>query len=196
MKVKDLFRNRKFNTDLSEEEILNEFEKYIKLKNFLKKDEEFELYQKPSLVAKIMYIAIPILIFLLISIGIFWGISLAIFRENYSNGERIGLVTNFSKSGVFWKSWEGELNLTQTGMNSNGFKPFKFSIDNDKEQSELIAKIDSAVTFGWKVKLVYHQTFGWNWFNNRGETNYFVTDCLMIDRNPVKSVFNNLEIKK
>lgn len=53
MKVKDLFRNRKFNTDLSEEEILNEFEKYIKLKNFLKKDEEFELYQKPSLVAKI-----------------------------------------------------------------------------------------------------------------------------------------------
>ena len=38
--------------------------------------------------------------------------------ENYSNGERIGLVTQFSKTGLIFKTHEGHLNLTQTGMNS------------------------------------------------------------------------------
>ena len=42
--------------------------------------------------------------------------------ENYSNGERIGLVTQFSKRGMIWKTYEGHLNITQTGMNSaDGF---------------------------------------------------------------------------
>ena len=97
--------------------------------------------------------------------------------ENYSNGERIGLITQFSKSGLVWKSWEGHLNLTQTGMNSSSMTPFDFSVDNDNEPFGLVAKLDSAARFGWKVKLVYHQTFGWNWFSNRGETNHFVTEC-------------------
>lgn len=49
--------------------------------------------------------------------------------ENYSNGERI---TQFSKTGRIWKSYEGYLNVTQTGMNSS--IPFDFSIDNDHEE--------------------------------------------------------------
>jgi hypothetical protein len=101
--------------------------------------------------------------------------------ENYSNGERIGVVTQFSKTGVVWKSNEGHLNVTQTGMNSS--VPFDFSIDNDNESEELIKKIDSAAQFGWKVKLVYHETFGKNWFNNRGETDHFVTDCQVLEKN-------------
>lgn len=108
--------------------------------------------------------------------------------ENYANGERIGLVTQFSRSGVFWKSWEGHLNLTQTGMNSS--TPFDFSIDNDNENPEVIKKIDSAAQYGWKVKLVYHQTYGKNWFSNRGETNHFVSDVQVLDKNPVGSIFN------
>ena len=36
--------------------------------------------------------------------------------ENYSNGERIGVITQFSESGLVWKSWEGHLNATQTGI--------------------------------------------------------------------------------
>lgn len=104
--------------------------------------------------------------------------------ENYSNGERIGLVTQFSETGMIWKSWEGHLNLTQTGMNSS--VPFDFSIDNDHEPVGLVAKIDSAARFGYKVKLTYHETFGKNWFSNRGETNHFVTECEILDRAPVQ----------
>ena len=34
--------------------------------------------------------------------------------ENYPNGERIGMITQFSKSGLVFKTHEGHLNLTQT----------------------------------------------------------------------------------
>lgn len=107
--------------------------------------------------------------------------------ENYSNGERIGVVTQFSKSGVIWKSHEGHLNVTQTGMNSS--VPFDFSIDNDNEPQELIKTIDSAAQFGWKVKLVYHETFGKNLFSNRGETSHFIEKCEVLEKN-FGNVFN------
>src|SRR5436853_7918707 len=85
--------------------------------------------------------------------------------EDYSNGERIGFITKFSHKGRFYKSWEGELNLTQTGMNTSS--TFDFSIDNDSESRNLISMIDSAVNNGWKVKLTYHETSFKNWFSNQ-----------------------------
>jgi hypothetical protein len=105
--------------------------------------------------------------------------------ENYANGERIGLVTQFSRAGLIWKSWEGHLNLTQTGMNSASTAPFDFSIDNDKEDPTVVAAIDSAANLGWKVKLTYHQASGKNWLSNRGETNHFITGVQILDRTPV-----------
>ena len=107
--------------------------------------------------------------------------------ENYSNGERIGLVTQFSKTGIIWKSWEGHLNMTQTGMNSS--TPFDFSIDNDNEDSCLVSTLDSAATNGWKVKITYHQTSGKNWFKNRGETDHFVSRVEILDKNPIGHAF-------
>jgi hypothetical protein len=46
-----------------------------------------------------------------------------------------------------------------------------------------IANLDSAATYGWKVKIKYHETFGKNWFSNRGETNYFVNEVEVLDKN-------------
>jgi hypothetical protein len=100
--------------------------------------------------------------------------------ENYSNGERIGLVTQFSKRGMIWKTWEGHLNITQTGMNSAD--GFDFSIDGNNEIESTIQLLDSAASFGWKVKMIYHQTFGKNWFTQRGETNHFIDSVVVIDK--------------
>ncbi|WP_162923471.1 hypothetical protein [Arachidicoccus soli] len=108
--------------------------------------------------------------------------------ENYSNGERIGLITQFSRTGIFWKSWEGELHVTQTGMNST-MKDFEFSIDNDHEDAAIVNQIDSAAQHGWKVKLTYHQTFGKNWFGNRGETSHFITKVEVLDKKPIAGLF-------
>jgi len=125
---------------------------------------------------------------------IFLGLLVTMFMtsctENYSNGERIGLVTQFSKTGLIFKTNEGHLNLTQTGMNSSSAVPFDFSVDADKEDPNIVSTLDSAATYGWKVKIVYHQTFGKNWFSNRGETNHFVKSVDILDRNPVGTIFN------
>jgi hypothetical protein len=112
--------------------------------------------------------------------------------ENYSNGERIGMITKFSQKGLVYSSWEGSLNTTQTGMNSA--TPFEFSVDNDINDPKVISTLDSAATEGWKVKIKYHETWNKNWFNNRGETDYFVKDIQVLDRDPMGSVFGNKNI--
>ena len=103
--------------------------------------------------------------------------------ENDSNGERVGMITKFTEKGLIWKSHEGHLNATQTGMNSA--EGFDFSVDNDKNDPVVIATLDSAANFGWKVKLDYHEVSGFNWFGNRGETDYFVNRVDVLDRNPM-----------
>lgn len=113
--------------------------------------------------------------------------------ENYSNGERIGVITQFSETGLVWKSWEGHLNVTQTGMNSS--VPFDFSIDNDMPDQLVINTLDSAAQHGWKVKLVYHETAGKNWFSNRGETNHFVTKVEVLEKNFGNAFNGNQEPK-
>lgn len=108
--------------------------------------------------------------------------------ENYSNGKRVGTITQFSETGNIWKSHEGHLNVTQTGMNTAS--SFDFSIDNDNVPKGIVETLDSAQNYGWKVELTYHETFGKNWFGNRGETNHFVTEVKVLDRN-FNSIFNH-----
>ena len=105
-------------------------------------------------------------------------------KEHFSDGERVGTVTKFSKAGVFWDSWDGLLNVTQTGMNSSG-EPFAFSMDNDRsDQQKLIDTLVKAQVEGWKVKIKYHQVWGAkNVFKNRGESDYFVDDVIVLDKN-------------
>ena len=81
---------------------------------------------------------------------------LASCSEQYSNGERIGVITRFSQKGLIFKSWEANLNITQTGMNTSG-EPFCFSVDNNKEDKATIELLDSAANKGWKVKVIYHE---------------------------------------
>ena len=120
-------------------------------------------------------------------------LTLASCSENYSKGERIGTVVQFSKTGLIFDSWEGQLNLTQTGMNTSG-EPFNFSFDNDlDDQQELIDLVNEAQAKGWKIKLKYHEVTGWNWFNNRGNTNHFVTAVEVIDKNFAHPLQNGVQ---
>ncbi len=34
-------------------------------------------------------------------------------KENYSQGEKVGNLIEFTKKGVIWETWEGSLNMTQ-----------------------------------------------------------------------------------
>ncbi len=116
-------------------------------------------------------------------------------KENYSVGEKVGNLIEFTKKGVIWDSWEGRMNLTQTGMNTSG-APFQFSFDNDRDdQDSLVQLLYQAQIEGWKVKLKYHEVWGLkNVFYNRGETDYFVDDVEVLDKdfaNPLRHISGN-----
>lgn len=104
-------------------------------------------------------------------------------KENYSNGEKVGNLVEFTRKGVIWDSWEGRLNLTQTGMNTSG-EPFHFSFDNDRDDQDSLIKImQQAQVEGWKIKLAYHEVWGMkNVFSNRGETDYFIDGVTVLDK--------------
>ena len=113
-------------------------------------------------------------------------------KENYSVGEKVGNLIEFTKKGVFWDSWEGRMNLTKTGMNTSG-EPFQFSFDNDRnDQDSLVQVLYQAQVEGWKVKLKYHAVWGFkNIFSNRGETDYFIDDVEVLDKdfaNPLRQM--------
>lgn len=128
---------------------------------------------------------------LLMSIILAFSIMFTSCSENVSNGSRVGLVTKFSRSGLFIKTWEGELTLTQTGMNSNNGEDFNFSIEKPKETERLnvISILDSAMNYGWKVRLTYHKCSGiLNAFSRRGSTNYFIDKIEILNKNPLKDL--------
>ncbi len=112
-------------------------------------------------------------------------------KENYSNGEKVGNLIEFTQKGVIWDSWEGRMNMTQTGMNTSG-APFSFSFDNDRDdQDSLVNLMKQAQVEGWKLKVRYHEVWGFkNIFYNRGETDYFIDDVTVLDKdfaNPLKN---------
>lgn len=129
---------------------------------------------------------------LLMPVLVALAMSLSGCKENYSNGEKVGNLIEFTSKGVIWNSWEGRLNMTQTGMNTSG-EPFSFSFDNDRDdQDSLVNLMKQAQVEGWKLKVRYHEVWGLkNLFCNRGETDYFVDEVTVLDRNfanPLRSV--------
>ena len=113
-------------------------------------------------------------------------------KENYSNGEKVGNLIEFTQKGVIYDSWEGRLNMTQTGMNTSG-EPFSFSFDNERDdQDSIINLMKQAQVEGWKLKIRYHEVWGFkNVFYNRGETNYFVDGVTVLDKdfaNPLRQL--------
>lgn len=128
-----------------------------------------------------MYVAMRKLLVILLSVVVLASFSSC--KENYSNGEKVGNLIEFTRKGVIWDSWEGRLNLTQTGMNTSG-EPFSFSFDNDrKDQDSLIKLMQVAQVEGWKIKIRYHEVWGLkNVFSNRGETDYFVDGVTVLDK--------------
>ncbi|MBQ9218340.1 MAG: hypothetical protein IJ724_07625 [Muribaculaceae bacterium] len=119
---------------------------------------------------------------LLLALAMSVALGLTSCKEHYSDGEKVGTLIEFAKSGLFWDSWDGRLNLTQTGMNTAG-EPFEFSFDNDRTgQDSLISLMQQAQVEGWKIKIKYHRVKGWNWFGNRGRSDYFVDDMTVLDK--------------
>lgn len=86
----------------------------------------------------------------------------------YSEGDRVGVVTKFSKKGVFYKTWEGELNMAVPGTVTDPSETIWYFSAEDPEAVEQIKKAQEAAS---RVKVHYKQSM-WkqSW---RGKTDYF-----------------------
>lgn len=113
--------------------------------------------------------------------AILLSLALTSCTNNFSEGERVGIITKFSNQGMFWKSWEGDLktapNIGNGGMVGQ-YEDFLFSVDNDNTIS-CSTNPDSINKFmkeGVAVVLIYQQVKGYNWFHNRGKTDSFIKE--------------------
>lgn len=105
------------------------------------------------------------------------GLFVFLYYVTYSEGVRSGELIKFSRKGVIFKTWEGEIS-----QGISGAQIFQFSVlDRDQEVIESMKAAE-----GQYVRVNYEErfaTFAW-W----GETKYFITSIEVTD-SPHRSKF-------
>lgn len=77
----------------------------------------------------------------------------------YSDGHRSGVIYKFSKKGLFYKTWEGELSLGMTETDAAGAiipRVFDFSVS----RPAIATKIEEAERSGKRITLHYQEFMG------------------------------------
>ena len=117
---------------------------------------------------------------------IWGGCNIAGNNFEYSEGARTGMINKFTKKGLIWKTYEGEMALEGmvSGENYSGANVWDFSLDREARHGEkteaLVKKIQGYLDTGTKVKVTYTEPFiTWPW---RSGTNYLIQNV-----EPIKS---------
>lgn len=98
----------------------------------------------------------------------------------YSVGDRAGVISKFSKKGVLFKTFEGELNEGAQGQMGNMVnRLWAFTVDSD--DPAVIQRLEDAMLTGRRIKVHYEQRYmKFSWM---GDTEYFVTE---VEEAPLK----------
>lgn len=111
------------------------------------------------------------LLIVIIVLGAFaaWGLT----KFAYSEGERAGVVSKFSKKGYIIKTYEGELNVGAQGQVSNmNQNIWNFTLQNSNDTA-IVNNLEDAMLYGKRVRLHYEQRiFKFFWM---GDSEFFVT---------------------
>jgi len=104
---------------------------------------------------------------------------------DYSEGERVGVVTKISYKGLIWKTWEGEMNLGgyRAASKGRGFVAnlWEFSIEaNNPNQEKLALILQKAMIEGNRVKVTYYDR-GFVLGCWHSATSYWITSVTVID---------------
>lgn len=116
------------------------------------------------------------LLFLFIVIGILYVLT----GWSFSDGERAGTVSKFSRRGFVFKTYEGVLNVGGFSGETGSLTPqyFDFSVKDDN----VAKQITDAVKTGQRVTLHYEEKIlrlPWN-----GETKYYITSVEAVNPPP------------
>ena len=112
------------------------------------------------------------LLYFLLFLLIIFGVLYVLTGWSYSDGERAGTVSKFSRRGFVFKTYEGVLNVGGFSGETGSLTPqyFDFSVKDDVVASQ----ITEAVKTGQRVTLHYEEKIlklPWN-----GETKYYITN--------------------
>jgi hypothetical protein len=93
----------------------------------------------------------------------------------FSEGERTGTIVKFSKKGVLFKTWEGELATLAIAQRGTALSnSFTFTVDDER----IVEKIRELMKVSEKLTLTYEEEFFV--FPWEGDTKYFITDVNII----------------
>ena len=111
------------------------------------------------------------LLYFLLFLLVIFGVLYALTGWSYSDGERAGTVSKFSRRGFLFKTYEGVLNVGGFSGETGSLTPqyFDFSVKDEA----VATQVTQAVKTGQRVTLHYEEKilkFPWN-----GETKYYIT---------------------
>lgn len=107
------------------------------------------------------------------------GGSVAVFGS-YSSGSRVGKIVKFSKKGVVFKTYEGQMNVGGFAKDDDGdISPNVWSFSVYRDDEDIREAIDDAMDKGVEVKLHYKEKF--YQFDWRGDSKYFVYDVEKVE---------------
>lgn len=98
-----------------------------------------------------------------------------------STGEKAGVVTKLAQSGIFCKTWEGQ--IIRGGLNSGSGAmgaPFDFTV----EDLSLLPKIKDALENQKEIKIMYREEMVT--FCRSESSDHFLTSVDVIDHTPAK----------
>jgi hypothetical protein len=127
-----------------------------------------------------------ILIVIILTLAIFSFLYFGIYDE----GVRAGVVVRISKKGVFFKTYEGQLNMETFGAlksNTPFVQSFDFSVEKDKEN--IVRDLENVSLTGERVNLHYIKRYlkvPW-----RGNTRYFIREVERIGERPFEGPESN-----
>lgn len=109
----------------------------------------------------------------------FFGIMLIVVQAcTYSEGERTGIITKFSKKGVIFKTWEGKMTLGGEGASGTLENTWDFTVP--KENEEILEQVKKIARSAKPVTLGYEQVMPQiPWV---GETGYLITKVIQEEK--------------
>lgn len=116
------------------------------------------------------------LLYFLLFLLVVFGLLYALTGWSYSDGERAGTISKFSRRGFLFKTYEGVLNVGGFSGETGSLTPqyFDFSVKEDA----VATQITDAVKSGQRVTLHYEEKIirlPWN-----GDTKYYITSVELI----------------
>lgn len=96
--------------------------------------------------------------------------------SNYSQGERVGIVTKLSEKGLIFKSYEGQMVLALPISVAGQTNPETFEFTADRS---VVDKLNNAIYSGKRVKLIYRQ---WFLAPPTIDTDYVIYDVQPVDK--------------